>query len=261
MLVSAALLLCLRVMLQFVSMSVKKKKKIPAWLYLGQWWTPCPEVRLPSHHLPGLEIWPSKTIANLQDYWLLKDTLTRLLPHLTELPFLSREFPVGIIALKLVLVQILKRYGPNTSSESDFSSAGTVEGSRNVSSVFICMPALPPFITHSNLNDSVCLHVRADGRWNDNSSYFHPGRHFSLVFFNNDGRNVAPNLLNRHWWGNSLCARFSHRSSPPHRADFTEIKQDVSQPTGRTDVRRTHWTQNVRLPDWRHMFKLQIQAA
>lgn len=28
-------------------------------------------------------------------------------------------------------------------------------------------------------------------------------------------------------------------SSPPHGADFTEIKQNVSQPTGRTDVRKT----------------------
>lgn len=93
--------------------------------------------------------------------------------------------------------------------KSDISSAGTVEASRNVSSVFIWMPALPPFITHSNPNDSVCLHVRTDGRWNDNSSYFHLGCRFSLLFFfiHEDGRNVAPNLLNRHWWGNSLCSR------------------------------------------------------
>lgn len=144
----------------------------------------------------------------------------------------------------------------NSSSNSDVTRAGTVKGSGNVSSVFICMPALPAFITHSNPNDSVCLHVRTDGRWNDNSSYFHPGPRFPSF---------------SRWWHKCGC-KLDHSQQtlmgkvtpctfPPHthRADFTEIKQNAAQPTGCTDVRKTHWTQNVILPDWRHRFKLQIQ--
>lgn len=59
---------------------------------------------------------------------------------------------------------IRDHYSSNNRLKSDDTGAGTVKGSGNASSVFICMPALPPFITYSNPNDSVCLRVQADWR-------------------------------------------------------------------------------------------------
>ncbi len=92
-----------------------------------------------------------------------------------------------------------------------FFKAQYMNSVRWLNSTPLCMTCLPSCTLHCVfLTEYVCVHT--DGKWNDNSSYFHPGCHFPS--FHNDG-----------WLGSklnvSLQTCYTH-SSVPNGAEFTE---------------------------------------
>lgn len=155
------------------------------------------------------------------------------------------------------MVLIPDRYSRNSSSKSDVTRAGTVKGREMCHlSLFVCQHCHPSW--HTPIQMTVFAFMCAQ---TGDEMIILVISIQAVIFpvFHDDGTNVAANLITPHRHSNSLLARFF--SPLPHGADFTEIKWNAAQSTGCTDVRKTHWTQKIRLPDWRHRFKLQIQHA